>query len=144
MGCELNFVSTSNKTEIQLSGIKNNFIKALQLLNDLFQNAIEDDIACDNLKSNKIKERLDAKLDKNTILMKAMLNFAKYGPASSFTNVLSDNEINSITSEELINKIRNLFTFKHKILYYGPEGMEDVKKNLSYTVRKDKKIMLII
>ena len=139
LGCELNFVSTSNKTEIQLSGIKNNFIKALQLLNDLFQNAIEDDIACDNLKSNKIKERIDAKLDKNTILMKAMLNFAKYGPVSSFTNVLSDNEINSITSEELINKIRNLFMFKHKILYYGPEGIEDVKKNLSYTFGKDKK-----
>ena len=139
LGCELNLVSTSNKTEIQLSGIKNNFTEALQLLNDLFQNAIGNDISCNNLKSNKIKERLDAKLDKNTILMKAMLNFAKYGPASSFTNVLSDNEINSITSEELINKIRNLFTFKHKILYYGPEGIQDVKKNLSYIVRKDKK-----
>ena len=128
LGCELNFVSTSNKTEIQLSGIQNNFTKALQLLNDLFQNAIGNDIACNNLKSNKIKERLDAKLDKNTILMKAMLNFAKYGPASSFTNVLSDNEIKSITSEELIDKIRNLFAFNHKILYYGPERIQDVKK----------------
>jgi predicted Zn-dependent peptidase len=78
-----------------------------------------------------IKKRADQKLDKSAILQRGMVNYAKYGPNNPFTSTLSDQEIESMTSQELIDLVKDMTTYQHRILYYGPQKIENVSQTLS-------------
>ena len=60
-----------------------------------------------------------------------MGNYAKYGTSSSFMNILSEEELNNITSNELVNLIHSITAYKHRILYYGPSSLSNLNENLS-------------
>jgi predicted Zn-dependent peptidase len=60
-----------------------------------------------------------------------MGNYAKYGDSSSFRNILSEEVLNDVTSVELVDLIHNLTTYKHRVLYYGPENITKVASELS-------------
>ena len=48
-----------------------------------------------------------------------------------FTNKLSLQEIETISSQELLDIIHSLTKNEHRILYYGPDDLADVKKLIS-------------
>ena len=130
LGCDLSMSSSSDKTRITLSGLANKFDESIMFFENFLANVIADEEALIALKSNKIKERADAKLNKQTILFKALVNYAKYGPTSSYTNVLSTDDISNLTSKELLKLINDLLLYKHRISYYGPENISDLKIKL--------------
>ena len=130
LGCDLSMSSSSDKTRITLSGLANKFDESIMFFENFLANVIADEEALLALKSNKIKERADAKLNKQTILFKALVNYAKYGPTSSYTNVLSTEDISNLTSKDLLKSINDLLLYKHRISYYGPENISDLKIKL--------------
>ena len=130
LGCNLTVSCNADKTQISLSGLANNFDESVQLFETILANVITDEDALLELKSTKLKERSDAKLNRQIILWRAMANYAKYGSNSSFMNNLSEEELNSVSSEELLELIHNLTTYKHRILYYGPESISKVSSKL--------------
>ena len=130
LGCDLSMSSSSDKTRITLSGLANKFDESIMFFENFLANVIADEEALIALKSNKIKERADAKLNKQTILFKALVNYAKYGPTSSYTNVLSTEDISNLTSKELLKSINDLLLYEHRISYYGPENISDLKIKL--------------
>jgi predicted Zn-dependent peptidase len=130
LGCDLSVNCSADKTEVILSGLSDNFDESVQLFETILANAVADEDALVELKANKLKERADAKLNRQTILWRAMGNYAKYGTNSSFMNILSEQELNNVTSTELLDLIHNLTTYKHRILYYGPESIYKVVSEL--------------
>ncbi|MAW31486.1 MAG: peptidase M16 [Flavobacteriales bacterium] len=130
LGCEINVKCLADKVEIKLSGLSNNFQSSVLFLEQLLTNIIEDEDVLSNLKLNTLKKRSDDKLDKEVILWKAMVNYAKYGSNSSFTNVLTNNELKNIKSKELITSLRKLIKYNHKIYYYGPEKSHIISAKL--------------
>ena len=131
LGCELSVSCSANKIEVTLSGLSNNFTQSVQLFETILANAVADEQALVELKAIKLKERADAKLNRQTILRSAMGNYARYGTNSSFMNILSEQELNNITSTELVDLIHNLTTYKHRILYYGPETISKISLGLN-------------
>jgi predicted Zn-dependent peptidase len=130
LGCNLTVSCSSDKTQVTLSGLANNFDESVQLFETILANVVADEDALVELKATKLKERTDAKLNRQIILWRAMGNYAKYGSNSSFMNILSEKELNSVTSEELLDLIHNLTTYKHRVLYYGPENISKVSAEL--------------
>ena len=130
LGCSFSVSCTSEKIEVVLSGLSDNFEKSVVLFEDILANAVADEEALIDLKQNILKSRADAKLNKQIILWRGMSNYAKYGSKSSFTNILSSNELDSISSTELIAIINSLLTYKHRITYYGPDKFNTVIKKL--------------
>ena len=130
LGCDLSVNCSADRIQVTLSGLANNFNESVQLFETILANAVVDEDALVELKATKLKERADAKLNRQTILWRAMGNYAKYGSNSSFMNILSEEELNSITSTELVDLIHNLTTYNHRILYYGPESIEKVASEL--------------
>ena len=130
LGCEINVKCLADKVEIKLSGLSNNFQSSVLFLEQLLTNIIEDENVLSNLKLNTLKKRADDKLDKQVILWKAMVNYAKYGSNSSFTNVLTNNELKNIKSKELITSLKKLIKYNHKIYYYGPEKSHIISAKL--------------
>ena len=130
LGCDLSVNCSADKTQVTLSGLSNNFRESVQLFENILANVVADEDALVELKSTKLKERADAKLNRQIILWRAMGNYAKYGANSSFMNILSKEELDNISSIELLDLIHNLTTYKHRILYYGPESIEKVSSIL--------------
>ncbi len=126
LGAGFSVYTSDDYVYLKLSGLKENFPKALALLDQLLDDAQPDAAALAKLKEGIRKERADDKLAKRKILFEAMVNYGKYGPKSPFTNILSDREIEELTPGELLDEIRNLTGYRHRVLYYGPETPEEL------------------
>lgn len=131
LGCEVSFQCGIEQSQLSISGLQSNFESSLQLFEDILANARADEEALVNLKLATIKERNDAKLNKQTILWSAMMNYAKYGENSAFRNKMSQEDLNNVTSSELLDLIKNLSSYNHRITYYGPENMNKVSISLN-------------
>ena len=94
--------------------MSNNFKASVALFEDLLVSVVGDEEALMNLKLSEMKARTDAKLNKQ-IIRRAMTNYARFGAISSYTNVLSQQELDSLKSEELVELIHNLTSFSHMI-----------------------------
>ena len=44
----------------------------------------------------------------------------RHGTSSPFTNILSNKELEKISSKELLGELHDLLQYRHRILYYGP------------------------
>ena len=141
LGSDMNISCNSESVTMSLSGLQSNFDSSVKLFENVLSSVIADEEALTNLKLSKIKSRSDAKLNKQVILWSAMVNYAKYGSKSSFTSVLSEEELNNVNSEELVDIINGLTTNTHRILYYGPEEINIVSSKLYelHTNNKDLK-----
>ncbi|NTU91609.1 MAG: insulinase family protein [Chlorobiaceae bacterium] len=131
LGAGFSVFTSEDYVYLKLTGLRENFPKALALLDELLDDAKPDAGALEKLKDGIRKERADDKLSKRKILFEAMVNYGKYGPKSPFTNVLSDKEIEQLQPQELLDEIRNLMGFRHRVLYYGPEKAEDLLTGLN-------------
>ena len=131
LGSDLSVSCGSDRIQITLSGLQENFDSSVKLLEDILKNATADEEALIDLKRNILKSRDDAKLNKQVILQRAMMNYARYGENSSFTNILSEDELKEIQSSDLLDIIHNITTYDHRLSYYGPEDLESVTSSLN-------------
>ena len=131
LGCDLSVNSSSEKVQVTLSGLSVNFEQSVKLFEDILANAVADEEALESLKQSIIKQRNDSKKNKQVILFSAMRSYAKYGATSAFTNLLSQEELNNVSSDELLDVIHNLTSYKHRVLYYGPYTLEEVSTSIS-------------
>jgi predicted Zn-dependent peptidase/rhodanese-related sulfurtransferase len=136
LGCSYSIQSGEDETTISLSGLDENFEKALELLESVIGDLKPNKEALDNLISDILKVRTDDKLNKDKILWDAMFSYGKYGAKSPNTNILSESELKSLTPDELISIIKDLPSYKQTALYYGPLSKDDVagKINLHHKV----------
>ncbi|ASW73850.1 peptidase M16 [Chryseobacterium piperi] len=124
-------VSAGNEeTYVTLEGLNENFDKTAALFEDLIKNCQADQTALDSYKTRLKKARANAKQNKGAI-MAGLRSYAQYGPQNPFNNVLSDAELDALKAEDLIKVLHDLFTYKHKVLYYGPKTGIDLTASLT-------------
>jgi predicted Zn-dependent peptidase len=131
LGCSFNVFNSDNQTWISLSGLSENFEKASRLFEGMLADPKIDDETLKNLVSDILKKRSDSKQQKRTILQKMMVNYAKYGASNPATNILSEDELNKLQPAQIAELIKSLLTYQHKILYYGPKLVGNVKEILN-------------
>ena len=132
LGCDFNVFSGEENVYVYLSGIQDNMSDAVELFEDLLQNPqVDNPEILSNLKSDAHKKRADSKKDKRTILWSGLASYAKYGKDSPFTNVLSNEELNRLRSEELEDIVKSIQQSEHTVMYYGPMSQEDLTMTLN-------------
>ncbi len=130
LGCSYSISSNDKRTTISLTGLNQNFDKGLALLESFLVSPKVDSAAYQKMVLKILKGRTDRKTDKNTILRKALSSYAKYGKNSPFTDVLSKEVLSDIDPASLTAKMSSLSTYPHKMLYYGPKQLDEVKSSL--------------
>lgn len=120
IGCSFSVYNSADHAYLALTGLGENFEKGLALFEQFLSDLKPNEKSLDNLKSDVFKVRKNAKLDKRAILWEAMYSYGVYGPSSPMTDVLSEQEIDATTADELVKVIQQMFTFDHRILFYGP------------------------
>lgn len=122
---------SEDEVTVSLSGLNENFSRASELLEELISGPKPDKEALSNLIDDILKQRENAKLSKRTILWSGMFNYGKYGKDNPFTYRLSEQELKSIKPNELISIIKNLFSYKQRVLYYGPESPSTIVSEIN-------------
>ncbi|PVY38090.1 M16 family metallopeptidase [Pontibacter virosus] len=131
LGTSFNVSSSGDQVYVTLSGLDENFEPALALFESVLQNPKADQKALDDMVQGILKARNDAKLNKGVILNQALVNYAKYGPKNPFTNVLSEKELKAVKPQELVNLIKSIPTYEHRVLYYGPRETDALVTTLN-------------
>jgi predicted Zn-dependent peptidase len=131
IACSYNLSVGTEVTTINITGLQENFDKAVSLVEHIFANVKPNEKALENLKGTILKSRENNKLNKAQI-MNGLTSYAQYGSVNPFNNVLSNDDVKNMKSDDLIYLLKNLANYEHVITYYGPKDLTtftaDIKK----------------
>ena len=129
LACDFGLGAGSATTSVSISGLAENMPQAMEIVEDLAYNAIPDEAILANLKADMFKARKDAKLNQSSCFS-ALQEYVLYGPEFVRKTTLTDAQIESLTSEELLGKVRDLLACQHEVRYYGPASETEVAELL--------------
>ncbi|MDR3246170.1 MAG: insulinase family protein [Prevotellaceae bacterium] len=132
LACSFGVSASNDRVYVSISGLTDNFEKALSLLEERLADAVVDVQTWENLVADILKSRVNAKSNQSANFSR-LVNYGQWGPKSAATNIPSAEELKSLNPQVLIDKIKSLKNYEHKILYYGPltetQIVEIVNKN---------------
>ena len=129
LACRTEMSSGAETSTINVVGLSENITKAMEIMEDLMQNAVPDEAVLSNLKADMFKGHSDAKASQSSCFG-ALQNFMLLGE-KAHDLTLSDEALRNITSEQLLAKVRNVFGKQHEVLYYGPWDGEQLLSALA-------------
>ena len=129
IACSFTINAGTEYTTVTIEGLQENFTKAVALFEDLLANCKANEQALTSLKARITKSRTDAKANKGAI-MNGLTAYARFGANNPYNYTLSEADLNGITSEELVNKLHNLNSYAHQVLYYGPQALPALTASL--------------
>ena len=125
--------SSSIRSYINIFGLNETMESSFTLLREMINDAVANPEAYNNLIDDILKQRANQKLNKSVILRTGLVNYAKYGPRSSFTDILSEKELRAIDPQELIDILKQFASYEHGYFYYGPDSQDKVFNLLKNT-----------
>jgi len=120
LGCSFNVFSSVEDTWVSLTGLSQNFEKAITLMEQVLRDPVIEEETLENLVDDVLKTREDHKLQKGIILNRALGNYARYGAVNPFTYGLSNEELQKLNVAAIKEGIKMLSNTEHAVLYYGP------------------------
>jgi predicted Zn-dependent peptidase len=119
LACSFGVQATNERVYVYISGLSDNFDKALAIMEERLADSKADAEAYNNLVVDILKSRANAKLNQSSNFS-ALRNYAMWGAKSPSTNILSEAELKALNPDDLVNITKNLKNFEHTIMYYGP------------------------
>jgi predicted Zn-dependent peptidase len=126
LGVDIDVSADEHEVRVSLDGPRDRFDEAVTLLEGLLGDVRPDQKALDALVDRELKSRADAKLDKQTVLWGGLASWLEYGPRNPFNDVLSEKQLRALRASDLVKIIRSLRSYRHDVLYYGPDAPEAV------------------
>ncbi len=133
LGLSFGVSSGRDRVYVSLSGLEANLEKGIELFEHVLANVKPDKEVYQALVMDIMQGRENAKKNKNTILYNALGSYAKYGALNPFNNVMSEQDLQNEDVNHLVNLIKSLSSYKHRIFYYGqrePKAVLDVMNKL--------------
>ncbi|ATL46786.1 peptidase M16 [Chitinophaga caeni] len=131
IACSYSVSSGSENSSMTITGLQENFDKAVSMFEDVIRNCKVDEAAFEALKARIMKSRADAKLSKGQI-MRALTNYGLYGQENPYNYTFTNEELANIKAQDLVNLLHNLVNYKPTIIYYGPKtltaAITDIKR----------------
>lgn len=130
LACDLYIPVSAYYTSFYINGLDENLGEALDLIEELINNAQPDENILAELKANMLKGRADSKLRQRSCYS-ALQRYLTYGPDFIKSNTLTNEQIASLTSEELLAKVKDLYYKGHEVRYYGASSQQGLKNLLA-------------
>ena len=124
LACSYGLNEGNDYTTITLTGLQENMVKSISLLDHLLTQCKPDDSAFQSLKARLIKARADNKLNKSLIL-RGLRYYAEYGARNPFNYQVTNEELNAMSAKEVVDIIHGLTAYQHSVIYYGPLSLDE-------------------
>jgi len=125
IACSFDTYVQANRCYVSVSGLSENMPRAMELMEELLADAQPNESVLENVKSDILKGRIDAKANQERNFG-ALRQFMTYGSDYIKAITPSNNVINGLKSEDLIAKVKDLMTKEHSVLYYGPLSSKEL------------------
>ena len=125
LACSFQVISQDERTYVVLSGLGENMPAAMAVFEHLMADAKVDTAVYKNMVADELKARQDRKLSQEENFSR-LRSYITYGPESPATNILSEAELVSMDPQKLVDRIKELNGYRHRILYYGPMSEKDL------------------
>ncbi|MCT4673179.1 MAG: insulinase family protein [Prolixibacteraceae bacterium] len=129
-GIDFNARTSDKYFDITISGLSENMSKGEDIMENFLANVAPNQQALESLVKDIIKVRHENKNDKNVIFRSNLLQYALHGKNNPVTDIISEKDLKALTAEELVAYIKNLTSYPHKIIYYGPREGTEIVENL--------------
>ncbi len=130
LACSFNTFVDKDKLYIYMTGLSNNFVPAVKLMENLLSDVQPDTSVMRKLIGASLKQRENDKQDKNVILFQSMYSYGIYGAHNPFNYALSNTEVENLKPEQLTDILHHLTSYPHHVLYYGPEDAKQLQSDL--------------
>ena len=125
LGCSFSVTTGGERTRISLDGLNENLPQAMALFEKLLADAQVNQGAYEGMVNNILKSRVNAKFNQSQNFSRLTL-YAQWGPQNNATNLLTASELKGMNPQELVDRVRSLNSYQHRIVYYGPSNEADV------------------
>lgn len=127
LGCDISFYASQieGTAYITISGLSENMQQAINIAESILNQTKIDNSTFAEFINDFIKQREDEKKDKNSILSRLMA-YATYGKKNMYNNVLNNDELKQLNTDNLTSSVKNLNKYPHQILYYGPLNKNEI------------------
>ncbi len=125
IGCSFSVYAGDEQTYVSLSGPQERFERAVSTFEYLLRNAVPAKEPLKILITDELQNREDAKTNKYAI-RNALSSFARFGEDNPVNYVLSNKQLKKLKASSLVEDLKQLNSFPHKVLYYGPADTAQV------------------
>ena len=119
LACNFHISVGARNINIGLNGLAESMPQALELLEDLLQNAKVDTDAYMQYVALTEKARQDNKLNQQANFSR-LVSYGLYGPYNPYRNILTTEQLMQTDPQELLDLLKGLKDYEHTVLYYGP------------------------
>ena len=127
LACSFSVGVGPEQTTITVSGLSDNMVEAMKLLEELISDAQPDEEALARFIESTKKSRQDSKATQQANFS-ALVNYATFGKNNPTRNTLTDDELDNLTSADLIESLQNLWQYQHHVVFFGPESLDEVSQ----------------
>ncbi|MCB9227963.1 MAG: insulinase family protein [Chitinophagales bacterium] len=127
-GLEFGVYAGEDQVRVYLTGLESNLEKGIELFEHVLSSVVANKEVYLEMINDIEKSRNDAKLNKGTILRGGLASYAKYGKINAFNEKETIAALKAKDVNILVNKIKSLNQYKHKVFYYGQLPFKDVEK----------------
>ena len=126
LACNYSVSIGQENIHISISGLSENMTKAMALMDEIITDCQPNDEALQMLVGRILKARENAKHNQQNCFS-ALANYGMYGDDSPTKDQLSEEQLKAFTCKQLTDALHQLYSYKHRVLYYGPESLASIK-----------------
>ena len=125
LACDVSLSASKTNLYVSISGLAENIDKAVALAEEYLSNIKGDEGVLAEIKRDILQERKN-NLSNQRANYSALQRYATYGSDYVERTTLSNAELEALTSDDLVEKIKGLKNYQHRVLYYGPQSSREV------------------
>ncbi|MCF0173804.1 MAG: insulinase family protein, partial [Bacteroidales bacterium] len=125
LACEISFRAGQTSSAFTISGLKANMAEAVKIAEDLINNAVGDEAIFEGIKRDLKTARANSKLSQRNCYS-ALASYMRYGEDYVNSSTLSNEELDALTSEAVLQSAKDLMSEGHYVIYYGSESESNV------------------
>ncbi len=126
LACDYSIGFGSKYATVRISGLSENMEKAMAIVEDILNHPKISEESVRNSIADVLKSRNDAKSRQQTIFQR-MLSYASYGKDNVRKYFVSNEEVQKITAQDVVNQIKTMTSQPQRILYYGDLSLNDLQ-----------------
>lgn len=127
LACTFSISFGDKYANVRISGLSENMEKAMAIVEDILNNPKISEESVKNSIQDVLQSREDAKSRQNTIFQR-MLSYVSYGKDNIRKYFVSNEEVQKIKAQDVVNQIKTMTSQPQRILYYGDLSLNDLQK----------------
>jgi predicted Zn-dependent peptidase len=127
LACDYSIGFGTKYATVRISGLSENMTKAMAIVEDILNNPKISEESVQNSIADVLKSRNDAKSRQQTIFQN-MLRYASFGKDNIRRYFVTNEEVQKIKAQDVIDQIKTMTSQPQRILYYGDLTLNDLQK----------------